>query len=100
MATNTDPESTVEVPPDDQTDVQPVATSVVRRRWGSSVFGIVAEGHVRRRPSDIVGVAVAAVVIALTAAGSTDVTQIERAAFDLFASLPGGLERCGRFSTS
>jgi uncharacterized membrane protein YbhN (UPF0104 family) len=92
MATNSDPECAVEVPQDDQTDVQPVATSVVRRRWGSSVFGIVAEGHFRRRPSDIVAVAVAAVVIPLTAAGSTDVTQIERAAFDLFASLPSGLE--------
>ena len=92
MTTSTDPEATAEVPPGDETGVRLVATSVVRRRWGSSVFGIVAEGHVRRRPSDIVGVVVAAVVIALVAAGATDVTQIESAAFNLFASLPGGLE--------
>ena len=92
MTTNTHPESTVEVPPDDETGARPVATSVVRRRWGGSVFGIVAEGHVRRRPSDIVRVGVAAVVIVLAAAGATDVTKIESAAFDVFASLPGGLE--------
>lgn len=72
--------------------VRPVSTSVVRRRWVESVFGMVAEGHVRRRPSDIVAVAVAAVVIALAAAGASDVTRIEGAVFDLFASLPGGLE--------
>ena len=73
-------------------EVRPVSTSVVRRRWVDSVFGMVAEGHVRRRPSDIVVVAVAAVVIALAAAGASDVTRIEGAVFDLFASLPSGLE--------
>lgn len=75
MTTITDPDTTAEVPLDDQMGVGPVATSVVRRRWGSSVFGIVAEGHVRRRPSDIVGVVFAVVVIALMASGATDVTR-------------------------
>ncbi len=42
----------------------PVLTSVIRRRWTSSVFGIVAPGAVRRRPSDIGRVITAVVVIA------------------------------------
>jgi uncharacterized membrane protein YbhN (UPF0104 family) len=83
---------TAEVQPADGKDVQPVSTSVVRRGWGSSVFGIVAEGHARRRPSDIARVVVALVVIAIASAGATEVTTIESAVFDLIASLPGGLE--------
>ena len=89
---HTDLEDPAEVPPGDPADVRPVATSVVRRGWGSSVFGIVAEGHVRRRPSDIVRVGLAAAVVALAAFGATDVTRIEAAVFDVFASLPSGLE--------
>ena len=80
-------------PPGGPAPVGPVATWVIRRRWGSSVFGIVAPGHTRRRPSDVVRVVVAATVIALTAVGATDVTRIEHAAFEVFDSLPGGLER-------
>ena len=79
-----DPERTMSVV------AQPL-TPPVARGWGS-VFGVVAEGHVRRRPSDIVRVVVAAAVVALAAVGATDVTPIEAAAFDVFASLPGGLE--------
>ena len=89
---HTDLEDPAEVPPGDPADVRPVATSVVRRGWGSSVFGIVAEGHVRRRPSDIVRVGLAAAVVALAAFGATDLTRLEAAAFDVFASLPSGLE--------
>ncbi len=92
MTTDTDLEDPAEVPPGDPADVHPVATSAVRRGWGSSVFGIVAEGHSRRRPSDIVRVGIAAVVVALAAFGATDLTRIEAAAFDVFASLPRGLE--------
>ena len=42
----------------------PVLTSRVQRRWTSSVFGIVAPGAVRRRPSDIGRVVVAALIVA------------------------------------
>ena len=92
MSTDADLDDPGDVPPGDPAAIGPVATSVMRRRWGSSVFGIVAEGHARRRPSDIVRVVVAAAVVALTAVGATDVTRIEAAAFDVFASLPDGLE--------
>jgi glycosyltransferase 2 family protein len=74
------------------TGVQPVSTSGVRRGWGSSVFGIVAEGRARRRPSDIALVVVALVLVAIASAEATEVTTIEAAAFDLIATLPGGLE--------
>jgi hypothetical protein len=76
----------------DGTDVRPVSTSVVRRDWGSSVFGIVAEGQARRRPSDIALVVVALALVAIASAGATEVTTIEAAVFDLIATLPGGLE--------
>jgi hypothetical protein len=76
----------------DRTDVRPVSTSVVRRGRGSSVFGIVAEGHARRRPSDIARVVIALVLVAIACAGATEVTTIEAAVFDLIATLPGGLE--------
>ncbi len=70
----------------------PVTTSAIRRRWSSSVFSLVAEGQERRRPSDIVRMVVAAILVALAAAGATDVTSIEAGFANLFASLPGGLE--------
>ncbi len=73
-------------------DARPVSTSVVRRRWGSSVFGIVAEGHARRRPSDIVRVVIVGVLVAVAAVGASETTRLEAAVFDLFVSLPDGLE--------
>ena len=49
---------TTEFDPDPADDAEPggflpVLTSVIQRRWTSSVFGIVAPGAVRRRPSDV-----------------------------------------------
>lgn len=91
---NADPdlEAPADVAPRPAAEAHAVALSAVRRRWGSSVFGIVAEGHARRRPGDVVRVAVATAVVAVTAFGATDVTRIEAPAFDVIASLPDGLE--------
>ena len=50
-------------------DTRPVSTSVVRRRWSSSVFGIVDEGRPRRRPSDIARLVVAAALLAIACRG-------------------------------
>jgi hypothetical protein len=52
------------------------------------VFGIVAVGARRRRPSDIFRVASASVAVALTAAGAGHVTTLERRWFGLLAALP------------
>ena len=82
----------IEPPAPDETDPAPVTTSAIRRRWSASVFGMVAEGHARRRPSDIVRVVVATALVAIAAAGATDVTSVEAGFANLFASLPGGLE--------
>ena len=92
MTADTELSDPAEVAPRSPAKVHPVARTAVRRRWGSSVFGIVAAGHTRRRPSDVVRVVVAAAVVAVTALGATDVTRIEAATFDVFASLPDGLE--------
>ena len=69
----------------------PVLTSVIRRRWSSSVFGIVAVGAVRRRPSDVARILVTVLVLAAAAAGADNVTEVEQGALDLVASLPSGL---------
>lgn len=81
--------TTAEGPP---TGVLPVLTSVIQRRWTSSVLGIVAEGSVRRRPSDVARVLTALVVVGLAAAGAQAGTSIEKGVLDLLASLPGSLE--------
>ena len=60
---------TTEFDPDPADDAEPggflpVLTSVIQRRWTSSVFGIVAPGAVRRRPSDVARILTAIVLIA------------------------------------
>lgn len=69
----------------------PVVTSVIERRWTSSVFGIVAEGRIRRRPSDIAKAVVATVVVGVSAAGAINGTQVEEGVLGLVASLPHSL---------
>jgi glycosyltransferase 2 family protein len=69
----------------------PVLTSAVRRRWTASVFGIVAPGAVRRRPSDIGRVVTAAAVLGAISAGASVITTLEEQLFELLTALPGGL---------
>ena len=76
----------------DPTDDAPVSFSQMRGAWTESVFGIVDEGRVRRRPTDIAQVVVAVALVAIAAAGASDLTSIERGLVDLLASFPGGLE--------
>lgn len=70
----------------------PVVTSVIERRWTSSVFGIVSEGRVRRRPSDIAKVVLSTVFVSLTAAGALAGTKVEVAVVDLLAAVPTALD--------
>ena len=76
---------------DESIDLLPVLTSVIRRRWTSSVFGIVAPGAVRRRPSDVGRIVTAIVVIAAVSAGAKSMTLLEAKTFALVAALPAGL---------
>ena len=69
----------------------PVVTSVIRRRWTSSVFGIVAPGAVRRRPSDIGRALTAGVVIAAVSVSAQSITRLEAEVFSVVAALPDGL---------
>jgi uncharacterized membrane protein YbhN (UPF0104 family) len=77
--------------------VLPVLTSVVERRWTSSVFGIVAEGRTRRRPTDIGKLVASVIALALCAVAADEGTGIEEGVFSFLASLPGGLEPVFRF---
>lgn len=71
--------------------VLPVLTSAIRHRWTASVFGIVAEGSVRRRPSDVARLVTSVVVVGLTAAAAREGTVIEAGVLSFLASLPGSL---------
>ena len=84
MATTAPPEGA-------PTGFLPVVTSVIERRWTSSVFGIVAEGRIRRRPSDIAKTLASAAIVGVLAAGAVSGTKIESGVVDLLASLPGTL---------
>lgn len=75
-----------------RTSVLPVLTSVIQRRWTSSVFGIVAEGSVRRRPSDIARTLVATTIVGLAAAAVQAGTSLEQGTLDFIAGLPGSLD--------
>ncbi len=77
--------------PADAQGLIPVLTSAIRRRWTSSVFGIVAPGAVRRRPSDIGRAITAVVVIAAVSLSAKVVTNLEAEVFAVVAALPDSL---------
>jgi uncharacterized membrane protein YbhN (UPF0104 family)/tRNA A-37 threonylcarbamoyl transferase component Bud32 len=62
-----------------------------RRHWSPSVFGVVERGANRRRPTDVVRVVVAVVVVAVTGAGAHRVLGTERRWFDLVSGFPDWL---------
>jgi uncharacterized membrane protein YbhN (UPF0104 family) len=69
----------------------PVLTSTVQRRWTSSVFGIVAPGAVRRRPSDIARILTAAVLVGAAAVGASSLSVVEAGVYTIISALPDGL---------
>jgi uncharacterized membrane protein YbhN (UPF0104 family) len=73
------------------TGVIPVLTSVVRAGWTTSVFGIVAPGELRRRPSDIARVVGSVLLLALLAAMAGNGSAVEEKLLDLLSVLPGVL---------
>lgn len=74
------------------TSVAPVASSSVRRRWGESVLGLVAGDRLRRTPSDLVRLLLAAALAALAVAGAAHVSELEASIVGVVASLPSGLD--------
>jgi uncharacterized membrane protein YbhN (UPF0104 family)/tRNA A-37 threonylcarbamoyl transferase component Bud32 len=65
-----------------------ILSTVAPRRWAPAVFGVVNPGATRRRPTDIVRVAVAAIVIAITAFGAHNLAETEKRIYDLLIELP------------
>jgi uncharacterized membrane protein YbhN (UPF0104 family) len=74
------------------TSVAPVASSSVRRRWGESVLGLVAGDRLRRTPSDLVRLLLAAALVALAVAGAAHVSELEASIVGVVADLPSGLD--------
>ena len=64
-------------------------TAPVTRR----IFGIVPDEAVRRHPSDLVRVGVAAFIIVVTAVLARHLTQLEKAGYDLVVSIPDSAAR-------
>ena len=81
----------IPAPAEERAGFLPVITSVIRRRWTSSVFGIVAPGSVRRRPSDIARAVTAAVVITAISVSAQAITTLESDVYAVVAALPDGL---------
>lgn len=57
---------------------EPILIPLARDRWLASVFSLVPDGATRRRPSDVVRVALAVVVVLLTAISTGWLDEIER----------------------
>ena len=55
------------------------------------IFGIVPDEAVRRHPSDLVRVGVAAFLVVITSVLARHLTQLEKAGYDLVVSIPEAL---------
>ena len=58
------------------------------RGWTPAVFGVVPQGARRRRPGDVARIAVAALIVMLTAFGADELAQLEQRLFDLLTDMP------------
>jgi glycosyltransferase 2 family protein len=78
------------------------STSGLRRiapqYWTPSVFGVVPPGARRRRPSDIVRVAIATLVVLLTAIAADDLRSMEMRVFDLLDDIPEWIKSWAEFA--
>jgi uncharacterized membrane protein YbhN (UPF0104 family) len=73
--------------------VRPIRTSSVRRRHlAPSIFSIIPDGAVRRRPSDVVRCALAALGVVVTAASVQVVSDTEHDVYDLLTDVPRDLD--------
>src|SRR5690349_10931468 len=72
-------------------DRRPILTSTfIGRR--PEIFGIVADGAERRRPSDLVRVALAVVTVAVTVGAAEWLGPLERWSQELVDKMPGDLD--------
>lgn len=71
---------------------RPVRTAATRPHVLPTMFSIVPDGAVRRRPSDIVRVVAAATVVAITAAGAGEFSALEHDIYDFLTAAPSELD--------
>src|SRR3954471_7014558 len=70
---------------------RPILTSTIATRR-PAVFGIVADGAERRRPSDLVRIPLAALAVVVTVGGGEGLSPLGPVAQDLIDKLPGDLD--------
>ena len=66
-------------------------TAIAPRHWAPTVFGVVSEAQIRRRPGDIVRITLAIVLVAVTALATNRVTDREQKLYELLVGLPAWL---------
>jgi uncharacterized membrane protein YbhN (UPF0104 family) len=71
---------------------RPVHTSITRRSLAPSIFSIVPDGAVRRRPSDLVRAVLATIVVAVTAWVAGDLSGVEKGVYEFLTSAPEDLD--------
>ena len=71
--------------------------SVAPRHWAPIVFGVVPQGANRRRPSDVVRVFTAGLIVVLCGIGAHNVAKLEARVFDLIAALPDWTQEFAEF---
>jgi uncharacterized membrane protein YbhN (UPF0104 family)/tRNA A-37 threonylcarbamoyl transferase component Bud32 len=68
-----------------------LVSAIEPQHWGPNVFGVVSQHDIRRRPSDIVRVATAALLVVLTAVATETLSAQEHRTYDLLHDLPSWL---------
>lgn len=87
--TGADSASSSELPTSREGLAEVVLTAVPIRTWARSVFGLVAEGRVRRGAADIVRLVLAALLTAGLTAYASRTGTLEATFYDLLTQLPG-----------
>jgi len=66
-------------------------SAIAPRRWAPTVFGVVSEAQIRRRPGDIARILIAIFIVVVTALATNRVTEREQKLYELLVGLPAWL---------
>ena len=72
-------------------DSDGLLTTIAPRRWVPTVFGVVSEAQVRRRPGDVARILIAIVLVVVTALATNRITSREQKLYELLVDLPAWL---------
>ncbi len=66
-------------------------SAIAPRHWAPTVFGVVSEAQIRRRPGDIARILIAIFIVGVTALATNRVTDREQKLYELLVGLPAWL---------